>query len=68
MHNKILSHSRHTILSLSVALSMGLSSAAAAIDVPDIPGSADVGRVKPEQKLPAIDQTKGGNIKRGCTR
>jgi hemolysin activation/secretion protein len=42
---------------------MGLSSAAGAVDVPDIPGSADVGRIKPEQKLPTIDQTKGGNIK-----
>jgi hemolysin activation/secretion protein len=62
MHSKFLSHSRYTILSLSLCLSIGLSSAAGAVDVPDIPGSADVGRIKPEQKLPTIDQTKGGSI------
>jgi hemolysin activation/secretion protein len=61
MHSKFLSHSRYTILSLSLCLGIGLSSAAGAV-VPDIPGSADVGRIKPEQKLPAIDQTKGGSI------
>jgi len=48
---------------LGVGLATALSSAAAAVDVPDIPGSADVGRIKPEQKLPNIDQTKGGKIK-----
>ena len=49
------------ILSLSVAIGMGLSSAAGAV-VPDIPGSADVGRIKPVQKSPTINQTKGGTI------
>jgi hemolysin activation/secretion protein len=28
----------------------------------DIPGAADVGRIKPEQKVPAADQTRGGDI------
>ena len=62
MRNKFLTYTQYTILTLGVCLSIEVSSAAGAVDVPIIPGSADVGRIKPEQKLPTIELSKEPNI------
>lgn len=61
MHSKFFIIQPIRILSVSVALSVGFFSPVGAV-VPAIPGSVDIGRIKPEQKSLSVEQSKGGAV------
>jgi hemolysin activation/secretion protein len=62
MGNEIVARKLCKILILSLCLSQGLPSATGAVEANTIPGPADIGRIKPEQKLPTIGRTKGSAV------